>query len=238
MTKRMTLIVVFLTVEPVVFGVAQARIELRKEASSTTLVAGGRPVATLVPFTEKDFTAEDAVREVRPASSNGRGPFTTTARITSGRRGWTMELEALYACRHSSHPGRACFTTATPGAGLEPEGFVKDGCPGTLAITALFVFDPRRDLLGTETRSVGLFFQRARAACRRLFPVRSSRARTRPSIVWSGPEEETPPGPCHARHLQRGLPRRPAGVPRAERSRSRPGSWSARSRRPATAGMR
>ena len=86
MTKRMTLLVVSVIVVAVAFGAAQARIELRREASSATLYAGGRPVATLLPFAEKDFTAEDAVREVRPASSNGPGPSVTSVRTTSGRR--------------------------------------------------------------------------------------------------------------------------------------------------------
>ena len=50
----------------VAIGTAQARIEVRKDGTSTSLTAGGAAVATIVPFAEKDFTADDAVREVRP----------------------------------------------------------------------------------------------------------------------------------------------------------------------------
>ena len=132
MIKRIAVPAACLLVLAVGIGAAQARFEIRKEGALTTISADGRAVARLVPYAEKDFSAEDAVREAGPGvfewtrTFRYDGPdFVRPARLV-------MSLEALYASRYSLIPA-VMYDGNSWGTGLEPKGFVKDGQPWTFA---------------------------------------------------------------------------------------------------------
>src|SRR5512136_1573107 len=154
MTKRIVVHSVCLFVFAVAFGAAQARIEIRGDATSSSIYADGRPVAALVPFAEKGFTAEDAVREVRPGVFEWTRTFRYDGQDYVRPARLTLELEALYASRFSLIPA-VSYDGNTWGKGLEPKGFVKDGKPWTFAYHRTSI--PGATYSESGAWSVGLF---------------------------------------------------------------------------------
>lgn len=191
MTKRPTvpavcflIVLIALAAAP---AAAQTRVELRKDGASVSFVAGGRPVARLVPFAEKDFAAEDAVLELGP----GLFEWTRTFRY----QGWdyvrparlTMEVEAQYASRYSLIPA-VMYDGNAWGTGLEPKGFVKDGKPRTFAYHRTSI--PGATYSESEAWSVGLFSAPGQLLGGFACSLEPLADKTVHRLVW--PEEETP----------------------------------------------
>ena len=187
MIKRIVVLAIGLTVLSVAFGAAQARIVFRKDATSSTISADGRPLATLVPFAEKDFAAADAVREVSPGVFEWTRTFRYDGPDYVRPARLTMELEALYASRYSLIPA-VTYDGNAWGKGLEPKGFVKDGRPWTFAFHRSSI--PGASYSESEAWSVALF-----SAPGQLLGGFSCSLEPRPDktvhrLIW--PEEETP----------------------------------------------
>jgi hypothetical protein len=187
MTKRSTVLALCLLLAAASFAAAQPRIEIRTGGAATTFVAAGRPVAALVPYVAKDFTAQDRVREVRP------GLFEWTRTFRYGGTDYvrparlTMEVEALYASRYSLIPA-VLYDGNAWGKGLEPKGFVADGQPWTFAYHRTSI--PGATYSESEAWSVALF-----SAPGQLVGGFSCSLEPRPDktvhrLIW--PEEETP----------------------------------------------
>jgi hypothetical protein len=187
MTKKLTFLALILLAGAVAWAAAQSRIEVRKEGASTTLVAGGRPVAAIVPFAEKDFTAEDRVREIGP------GLFEWTRTFRYGGASYvrparlTMEVEALYASRYSLIPA-VMYDGNAWGKGLEPKGFVKDGRPWTFAYHRTSI--PGATYSESEAWSVALFSAPGQLVGGFSCSLEPRADRTVHRLIW--PEEETP----------------------------------------------
>ena len=187
MTKRTTFLAVCLLVLAVAFAAAQGRIEVRKDGASLTLAADGRPVAALVPFAEKDFTAEDAVREVRPGLFEWTRTFRYAGQDHVRPARLIMELEALYPSRYSLIPAVSYDGNAW-GSGLEPKGFVKDGQPWTFAYHRTSI--PGATYSESEAWSVGLFSAPGQLIGGFSCSLEPRADKTVHRLVW--PEEETP----------------------------------------------
>jgi antitoxin (DNA-binding transcriptional repressor) of toxin-antitoxin stability system len=187
MTKRTTFLAVCLLVLAVAFAAAQGRIEVRKDGASLTLAADGRPVAALVPFAEKNFTAEDAVREIRPGLFEWTRTFRYAGPDYVRPARLTMEIEALYASRYGLIPAVSYDGNAW-GSGLEPKGFVKDGQPWTFAYHRTSI--PGATYSESEAWSVGLFSAPGQLIGGFSCSLEPRADKTVHRLVW--PEEETP----------------------------------------------
>ena len=186
MIKRIAVLAVCL-LACAAFGAAQSRIEVRRDGASTTLTAGGRAVAALVPFAEKDFTAEDAVREVRPGVFEWTRTFRFDGQDHVRPARLTMALEALSASRYSLIPA-VMYDGNAWGTGLEPKGFVKDGQPWTFAYHRTSI--PGATYSESEAWSVGLFSAPGQILGGFSGSLEPQKDRTVHRLVW--PEEETP----------------------------------------------
>jgi len=187
MTKRPIVFVVLLLVVASVFAAAQGRIEVRREGPSQTFIAGGRPLAAIVPFGGQDLTAEDRVVEIRP------GLFEWTRTFRCGGTGYvrpvrlTMELEALYPSRYSLIPA-VSYNGNAWGRGREPKGFLKDGAPWTFAYHRASI--PGATYSESEAWSVGLFSAPGELLGGFSCSLEPRADKTVHRLVW--PEEETP----------------------------------------------
>jgi hypothetical protein len=187
MTQRKIALASCLLAISVAFAAAQARIEVRTSGASTTFVAGGRPVAALVPFVEKDFTAQDRVRELGP------GLFEWTRTFRYGGPDYvrparlTMAVEALYASRYSLIPA-VTYDGNAWGQGHEPKGFVKDGQPWTFAYHRASI--PGATYSESEAWSVALFSEPGQLVGGFSCSLEPGPGKTVHRLIW--PEEETP----------------------------------------------
>jgi hypothetical protein len=187
MTKRMIVLASCLLALTAAFAAAQTRIEVRTSGASTTFVAGGRPVAALVPFAAKDFTAQDRVREIGPGFFEwtrtfryGGSDYVRPARLT-------MAVEALYASRYSLVPA-VMYDGNAWGHGHEPKGFVKDGQPWTFAFHRTSI--PGATYSESEGWSVALFSEPGQLVGGFSCSLEPGPDKTVHRLVW--PEEETP----------------------------------------------
>lgn len=186
MIKRLSVLAV-LSLTVAAFAAAQTRIETRQEGATTAFSAGGRAVARLVPFAEKNFTASDRVREVGPGLYEWTRTFRYDGQDYVHPVRLTMDVEALYGSRYSLIPA-VMYDGNAWGKGLEPKGFVKDGQPWTFAYHRTSI--PGATYSESEAWSVALF-----SAPGQLVGGFSCSLEPRPDktvhrLVW--PEEETP----------------------------------------------
>src|SRR5512138_232257 len=186
MIKRLSVLAV-LSLTVAAIAAAQTRIETRQEGATTAFSAGGRAVARLVPFAEKNFAATDRVREVGPGLYEWTRTFRYDGQDYVHPARLTMDVEALYASRYSLIPA-VMYDGNAWGKGLEPKGFVKDGQPWTFAYHRTSI--PGATYSESEAWSVGLF-----SAPGQLVGGFSCSLEPRPDktvhrLIW--PEEETP----------------------------------------------
>jgi hypothetical protein len=186
MSKRTVSAVICFVVGSVA-ALAQGRVEVRQAGGATQFLAGGRAIASVVPFAAKDIAATDALKEVRPGVFEWTRTFAYQGRDHVRPVRLTMEIEALYASRYNLIPAVSYDGNAW-GTGNEPKGFVKDGAPWTFAYH-------RTSIAGatyseSEGWSVGLFSAPGQALGGFSCALLPGKDKTVHRLLW--PEEETP----------------------------------------------
>ncbi len=169
------------------FAMAQGRVEIRQTGQAVSLVAGGKAVANLVPFTGKGIAANDSVRELRPGVFEWTRTFAYQGQDHVRPVRLTMEVEALYVSRYNLIPAVSYDGNAW-GTGGEPKGFAKDGQPWTFAYHRTSI--PGATYSESEAWSVGLFSAPGQVLGGFSCALEPGKDKTVHRLVW--PEEETP----------------------------------------------
>ena len=186
MSKRLLCVAVSIVLVSGV-AVAQVRVEVRPAGGTFQFVAGGKAVASIVPFAGKEIAATDAVKEARPGVFEWTRTFAYQGKDHVRPVRLTMEVEALYASRYNLIPAVSYDGNAW-GTGGEPKGFAKDGQPWTFAYHRTSI--PGATYSESEAWSVGLFSAPGQVLGGFSCALEPAKDKTVHRLLW--PEEETP----------------------------------------------
>jgi len=186
MSKRLLCVAVSIVLVSGV-AVAQVRVEVRPAGGTFQFVAGGKAVASIVPFAGKEIAATDALKEARPGVFEWTRTFAYQGKDHVRPVRLTMEVEALYASRYNLIPAVSYDGNAW-GTGGEPKGFAKDGQPWTFAYHRTSI--PGATYSESEAWSVGLFSAPGQVLGGFSCALEPAKDKTVHRLLW--PEEETP----------------------------------------------